>query len=455
METNRHSEFVDRDDPSGIVLLITLVLLVALSTVGYILSSRIAVQRHRDNFIIDYQAARYGCDSALKYALATLEGPNAPELISRPNEPDFSDLFNLDELEYRKLIESWEAQRGIKKKEVPREVDDTNDINDTNDANDIGRRRKSSDFNDANEIFDFNNMQKDGNIPDVGEGNDVNSFVVRGPYGPPWPYIIEPVELEIGSVKVKIEIEDENAKYPLGWMVLEDEQVKREAESGLTTFLEWMGLGKEVDSLEQQLEDVAKQKRFKVDFAPIQKSSTVQAAPSRRGRRRSGGAQTQPPPQIETISVSQQVTEQTVDFARLFHSSLVDTESLARPTIVSEERKESALKYMGLWGSRKVNINTAPRHVLEAAFAFGGDAEKIADQIIQRRRTEPFKDIADLRKTLLRYTASIDKSEKYITTTSDLFIVKVTAVSGAAKASAVVAVLKDQAGAKRVGMISG
>ncbi len=450
METNRHSKFADRDNRRGIVLLITLVLLVALSTVGYTLSSRIAVQRHRDNFIIDYQAARYGCDSALKYALATLEGPNAPELISRPNEPDFSDLFSLDEFEYRKLIESWSAKRDITKKKVPGDV---NDVNDANDADNIGRRRKSSDVNDANEIFDFNDMQEDSNIAGVGEANDVNEFVVRGPYGPPWPYIIEPLELEIGTVKVKIEIEDENAKYPLGWTVLEDGEVKREAESGLTTFFEWMGQGNEVDSLKGQMEDVGEQKKFKVDFTPIQKSS-VRVVPSRRGRRRRS-AQTDTPPQVETISVSQQVTEQTVDFARLFHSSLVDTEALARPTIVSEERKESALKYMGLWGSRKVNINTAPRHVLEAAFAFGGDAEKIADQIIQRRRTEPFKDIADLRKALLRYTASIDKSEKYITTSSDLFIVKVTAVSGAAKASAVVAVLKDQAGAKRVGMISG
>lgn len=454
METNRHSEFVDKDSRRGIVLLITLVLLVALSTVGYTLSSRIAVQRHRDNFIIDYQAARYGCDSALKYALAKLQEPNAPELISRPNEPDFSDLFSLDEFEYRKLLESWGSQRGIRKKTAPGEI---NDVNDVNDADDAGRRRKSSDVNDDNEIFDFNDMKDDSSIADVGEANDANDaneFIVRGPYGPPWPYITEPVELEIGSVKVKIEIEDENAKYPLGWTVLEDGQVKREAESGLTTFFEWMDLDSEVDSLKGQMEDVAEQKRFKVDFTPIQKS-TVRDVPSRRGRRRRGSAQTQTPPQVETVSISQQVTEQTVDFARLFHSSLVDTEALARPTIVSEERKESALKYMGLWGSRKVNINTAPRHVLEAAFAFGGDAEKIADEIIQRRRTEPFKDIADLKKALLRYTASIDKSEKYITTTSDLFIVKVTAVSGAAKASAIVAVLKDQNGAKRVGMISG
>jgi hypothetical protein len=47
----------------GIVLLMTLVLLVVLSTLGYTLSNILAVHRHRAQYIIDYQAARYGCDS--------------------------------------------------------------------------------------------------------------------------------------------------------------------------------------------------------------------------------------------------------------------------------------------------------------------------------------------------------------------------------------------------------
>ena len=88
-----------RDRP-GIVLLVTLVLLVVLATLGYTLSSRVTAQRHRDQYIMDYRQARYACDSAMKYALAltTLEDFD-PQLISRPNEPDFSDLFILNEVE--------------------------------------------------------------------------------------------------------------------------------------------------------------------------------------------------------------------------------------------------------------------------------------------------------------------------------------------------------------------
>jgi hypothetical protein len=49
---------------SGIVLLVTLVLLVVLSALMVTLSTRMSAQRHRNQYIIDYQSARYACDSA-------------------------------------------------------------------------------------------------------------------------------------------------------------------------------------------------------------------------------------------------------------------------------------------------------------------------------------------------------------------------------------------------------
>jgi type II secretory pathway component PulK len=110
---------------------------------------------------------------------------------------------------------------------------------------------------------------------------------------------------------------------------------------------------------------------------------------------------------------------------------------------------------MGMWGSMKVNINTAPRHVLEAAFIFGGDEVPIAEEIIQRRRIEPFADIQELKTDLFRYSDSIGKCEKYITTVSRFFTIKVTAISGVAKASAVIAITKDGRRVKRIAVING
>jgi hypothetical protein len=415
----------------GIVLLVTLVLLVMLSALGYTLSSRLAAQRHREQYIIDYQAARYGCNSAARYAFAKLQDINTPQLVDRPNEPDFSDLFTLSEVEYKELLTEWAAEKTSGKTESSSNMHDVNDINDINDVNKVG---------EAN------------NISGVTDFNDPNSLIVRGPYGPPWPFVIEPVEFKIGSATVRIEIEDENAKYPLGWMLLDDKEVQREASAGLETFCEWMDINSvRIDSLKQELKGISEIKTFKLDFEPITISEGTKAgtATSRgtRGRRVSQRQTVQK----TTIPASVHIA----DFAKLFHSSLIDTEALAMPTIVSESRKESALKYMGLWASSKVNINTAPRHVLEAAFTFGGDADKIAEGIIQRRRIKPFTDIEDLRKSLFRYSDSIGKCEKYITTTSRFFTIKITAVSGVAEASTIIAVTKDDKKIERIAVISG
>jgi hypothetical protein len=416
----------------GIVLLVTLVLLVMLSALGYTLSSRLAAQRHREQYIIDYQAARYGCNSAARYAFAKLQDINTPQLVDRPNEPDFSDLFTLSEVEYKELLTEWAAEKTSGKTESSSNMHDVNDINDINDVNKVGEA------NNTSGVTDF---------------NDPNSLIVRGPYGPPWPFVIEPVEFKIGSATVRIEIEDENAKYPLGWMLLDDKEVQREASAGLETFCEWMDINSvRIDSLKQELKGISEIKTFKLDFEPVTISEETKAGTATgrgtRGRRRVSQRRT-----VQKTTIPASV--HSADFAKLFHSSLIDTEALAMPTIVSESRKESALKYMGLWASSKVNINTAPRHVLEAAFTFGGDADKIAEGIIQRRRIKPFTDIEDLRKSLFRYSDSIGKCEKYITTTSRFFTIKITAVSGVAEASTIIAVTKDDKKIERIAVISG
>ncbi|MHC4475578.1 MAG: type II secretion system protein GspK [Planctomycetota bacterium] len=455
---------------SGIVLLITLVLLVVLATVGYTLTCRLVAQRHRSQYIIDYQAARYGCDSGVKYALATLENIT-PTLVERPNEPDFSDLFYLSEEEYNQLLAEWAEIMALQEAQGFGDFNDVNGMFDTNDTNgmanlagpmDISAATRPRDINattpprDINDINGINDINYAGELVDF---NDPNSLVIRGPYGPPWPLVTEPLEFEVGSAQIKIEVEDENAKYPISWMLLDDEEVQREALAGFETFCEWMDVnGLEIESLEMQLEEIKQIKPFKLEFkektvrTPVSRGGQTRRAPSRGGRVR---RRTTRRGRRVKVSAAQQFVEQSADLSRLFHSSLIDTELLARPTILSDRRKESALKYMAMWGSKKVNINTASRQVLEAAFTFGGDAVEIAEGIIQRRRIEPFKDIDDLKSEMFGRSESIRKCEKFITTSSDFFTVRVTAVSGVAEASAVIAIIKQGAKATRVAIITG
>jgi hypothetical protein len=424
---------------SGIVLLVTLVLLVVLSTLGYTLGTRVAAQRHRDQYIIDYSKARYGCDSAVKYALATLEELD-PQMISRPNEPDFSDLFALDEVEYQNLLAQWGIELQPAGSYSENTFDDMSDVEDNNDLSDID---------------DVNNIDPDENVNT--DFYDIDSPLIRGPYGPSWPFVTEPVEFEIGTAKVRIEIEDENAKYPLGWALLEDKEHKRAADAGFETFCEMMRLDSDqIDSLREQIATIGEIKTFQVDFKPITRTVRTPIKTTTTARSRTRSTRT---PRTrttrKTIPVSEQLSEQTTHFAKLFHSSLIDIEALAKPIIVTQSRKESALKYMGVWGSRKVNINTAPRHVLEAAFIFGGDEVGIAEGIIQHRQENTFTNIEDLRNALFRYSNSIDKCEKFVTTKSRFFTIKITAISGVAKASTIIAITKDEDKVKRIAVING
>ena len=425
-------------DRQGFVLLVTLALLVVLSMLGYTLTARVSAQRHRNQYLIDYSSARYGCDSAVKYALATIEEID-PQLISRPNEPDFSDLFYLTPVEYQDLLARW----GLDSEQMM-----------------FGDNRRSANkFNvgEVDEIVGVNDVDEFG-FDDMNDFDSFDTVLIPGPYGPAWPFVKEPDEFEIGTAKVRIEIEDENAKYPLGWAMLDDKDVEREIKAGFEIFCEMMGLGSEqIESLKLELEEIGKIRPFAIDFKPI--TRTVKKPVTSRVTAGSRGRTTKAPQTRvtrQTVQVPDQIAEQTTHFAKIFHSSLLDKETLARPVITGpDNRSESALKYMGLWGSMKVNINTAPRNVLEAAFIFGGNQVKIAEEIIQRRRIEPFADIDALKKELFSYSDSIEKCEKYITTTSRFFTIKVTVVSGVAKASTIIAITKDGEKVQRVAVING
>ncbi|MBN2271886.1 MAG: general secretion pathway protein GspK [Sedimentisphaerales bacterium] len=425
---------------AGIVLLITLVLLVVLSALGYTLSARVAAQRQRDQYVIDYSQARYSCDSAVKYALATLEDLD-PKLISRPNCPDFSDIYAMSEEDYQKLLEQLALEAGY--------LDDKED-------------KKSESYSDLLKSLEANDVGDSNNSDDNIDADPLDLVEIPGPYGPAWPFVTEPAEFELGTAKVKIEIEDENAKYPLGWALLGDPKIKREAEAGFLTFCEWMGMSQEDTTLfEEQLAAIGEIRPFQVDFKPITKTertTTPTPAPSTNTKSSSSATTRTRRPLTRvrrtTISAAQQIAEQSALYARLFHSSLLDTERLARPLVVSEKRKESVLKYLGAWASMQVNINTAPRHVLETAFIFGGDADKIADEIIRLRRAKPFDSINELKEALYRYSDSINKCEKYITTTSNFFTIRVRAVSGGAEAASIIAITKDGKKVQRVAVVN-
>ncbi len=450
----------DRRERPGVILLVTLVILVVLATLGYTLTVRMAARRHRDQYIIDYCQAKHACASGLKYALASL-GQLQIQLISRPNEPDFSDVFALSEEQYQKLLAQVDANSLTDSNAPPMTVQ--KGVRDANSAQDGRRTRKTKSVKRATA-----RSAETLNAWDINDANDPYSsgtaampprVEIPGPYGPPWPLVAEPIEFEIGSAKVRIVMEDENAKYPLGWTLLADEKRQAEAAVGWATFCEWMGYTTdEIGQLREDMARIGKIKPFKTEFKTETQAVTPATNPPSRVTRptaspatsvRRTAAKKPVPPAV-------QIEQQNKEFAKLFHSSLVDADLLARPSIVSDTRQESALKYLGLWATRNVNVNTAPRQVLEAALAFGSlaDAPKMAEAIIQKRKIKPIADVNELKQGLLGYSNSIDKCKDFVTTTSTIFTVRVTATSGVATVTAVAAVSKEGDKIKRIAVIS-
>ena len=453
---------------SGAALVLVIVVLVILTAIVWRVSSAISQWKHRLQYAIDYQNARYAAESGIKYALATI-GDNDVNYVSRPNEPDFSDLFTMSDEEYNLMMEQWAAQlgttfdaNGISKNgfsTIKMNADSSNDGNSTPSSmmTDIESMYDSGDINDANGLDDyFANMSYDYN--DVNDANTQNLYV-RGPYGPKWPYVTEPVELDFGDTKVTIEVIDENAKLPLVWGISSDEKVKAETKAAVVIFCEWMQMTQsDIDPLIKELGDIKEIKTFSVELKSV---VTVSAQPKtasganntsaarRRASRRASSRRAKP----QTVQQTRPQIGHTMDFAKIMHSPMLDLETLAMPVNQDENRSESALKYISLWGTDKVNINTAPRNVLESAFTFGGDATKIADAIIKERRIEPFKDVNDISKRLMSYTGSIDKCKPYITAKSDFFSVRVKAASGTAVVCATAGIKKEGGKFQKIGII--
>lgn len=439
--------------------MVVLVVLIVLSMLGYTISAKVSTRRQRQQFMIDYQAALYARDSAVKYALATLEDINEPNLIVRADAPDFSDTFKMSDSELKDILSEWaesitmeKAQMYIRQQNLLLGGADANGLQDFNDINDINDFRNTfrdiNDLNDAN-IFNLTDLQGI-------DFNDANLLHIPGPYGAPWPLIAPPMEFEIGTAKVRVEIHDENAKYPLGWAMLEDPEIRREVAAGFETFCEWMDVEEPmVEDLEEQLLKLNETKKYQLNFTEIKQTKREKVqVPPRRARTRRARRSRQTTRYRTTVTVIPDVVHYS-DFSRLFNSPAIDTETLARPTIISDERKESALKYISVWGANKVNVNSAPRQVLESAFIFGGDAKQISQSIIEQRKLRPFVDIGEIRHAIFRYSDSVDKCKEFIATRSDFFTIRVTATSGVARTAAVIAVRKINNKLEKVAVLSG
>ena len=442
------------EQPAGFVLLVTVIVLVVLASLTTGLAVQMSMAKRRQHYMIEYQRARYGLDSAMKYILNTLPAKNFI-LAKREEDPDFSDVFLMNQAEFSEFIATWaETATDEQIEAVLREGASLTEPvplssggmvsgllalfgGGSDDANDM-----AADSYESDEQFYVVEL-------------DPNDVVVPGPYGVPWPYVIEPIDLEIGPCKITITIEDENAKMPLSWLVTSSQEANKQAENALKTFCEWMSWDqqqlRELEAtITEAMDEVHEKKSFKLNPGPILlKSTTTRTArtPARTSRsRRRTASRTASRTVKSTTTQKRPAVAHTTDFAKLFHSSLLDREFLARPLPDTAERVESPLKYLSLWGSQRVNVNTAPRHVLESAFSLAMDSfdlPEFVQQVIDQRREKPLSKIDELKELGSLDADTMKQLNNYLTTTSTFFQIRITSRSGNARSSAVATVVKE------------
>lgn len=450
----------------GFVLLVTMIILIVLSALVAGLSLQLMMAKRRQNYMVEYQRARYGLDSAMKYILAEIPRRKF-SVNSREDKPDFSDLFWMDQAEYTEFIAGWvtmatdEQIEAVLKKDASlsqsKSLDPTEMFSQL--ASILGASQEEPNETDAGGYL----PEDEYYVAEI----DPNDIQVPGPYGPPWPYVIEPIELEIGPAEITITVEDENAKMPLSWLVSSSENRPDQVQYALETYCVWMArTDEDLNILEETIDTAAdsihKIKAFNINAGPIilKKTTTTSRGVSTKTRSRTVTRRRQPSrrttKQTKTTTQKRPAIAHTTDFAKLFHSSLVNRETLARPLADTGLREENPLKYLGLWGSRQVNVNTAPRHVLESAFTMVMDSFSIPEftqQVIDQRKEKPFTKIDELKELGNFDSETMTELKKYLTTQSTFFKIRVVSHSGNARASAVATVVKQGSNAEKLAII--
>ncbi len=104
------------------------------------------------------------------------------------------------------------------------------------------------------------------------------------------------------------------------------------------------------------------------------------------------------------------------------------------------------LDYIGAWGHDKINLNTAPAEVLEAAFGIMGVDSRMAQAIIDRRDQKPFASTYELKQTDGISDAAVSGLIALTTVRSDTFSIHIKAIQGQCECRLSAGIYRDRLG---------
>lgn len=439
----------------GLALIITMIVMSILISLAYVTASKIISRQRRHNYLLNYYKANYACDSASRYAENQFKNSVDLSLKSREYMPDFSDLFLIDYATYKEMLAEFAEAIDLRKQERYEYFHDTGSftieteddqlpllIDDIiNQMLGISDGNSNSSNDDSDDLVAYNQAITDQLLSPI-TSEQVEALIIPGPYGQKWPNIVEPIEMELGEAKISITIEDENSKYPIVWALENDPKTTRESEASLEIFTEWLGLTDEkADNFFEATEKAKKLKPFKIGmdtgYVTKQEEFKTRSVVKDKDGKRKSVFQTR----TRTRKVSRGEESLYMDYMYLFNATF-DVQGLSRDYYEDEYRKENIAMYMGLWGTQQVNINTAPRHVLEALFVYGGNEVDIAEEVIKQRQLQPFKSFDNLRERLYSYSGSLDEVKDRILCRSICWSIHVEASCGNAVARSTTAIMR-------------
>jgi len=270
------------------------------------------------------------------------------------------------------------------------------------------------------------NSVEEGEEYDLREGSEVMEEEKES-------FLFQRETVNVGTAKVEIKIYDENSKLPIQWVLHSPiESPRSKKNQPLNELAKDLQAGKPAavlaDSLVHSIEKSVKvpppdKYIYHRSMGRRRRGSTWRIKSSRRALTK----------ELRHKDPEKYFRQTMTMYAREWKDEL-QNDSKYEPLLTPLQNQPGSLAdYLGVWGHKKININTASREVMMAAFAPLGFTWEMADEIVEYRQKRPFKSTGYLIKIDSLSRSLVYPLRHLGTASSDTFTVHVRARVGRAE----------------------
>jgi len=260
---------------------------------------------------------------------------------------------------------------------------------------------------------------------------------------------------------VEIEIHDENAKWPMLWVLtspFENDRDGKLTRANLKLLGDWLGAEGEVM---QEAAELTRElgKKIKIPTSDITVATTKSRSSD--GKTTAKSSRSRRTVQKKRIGYQKRLAERDSrylamgQFASQWQDAILHT---AEYEVLKKEmrQEEPVLEYLGIWGNTKVNVNNASAEVLQAALEPVGITADVAQAIVEQRKTKPIGTITALNDLLPSDNQLREALGSLADVKSDTFSIHVTARLGRTHKTLIAGAFVDDRGrVKKTGTIPG